>query len=220
MDWTAPVDAYCERLAPGFWAEPLNAVSNLAFLLAAAVMWHRTRGRALPLAPALAAILAAIGVGSFLFHTVATAWAALADVVPIGVFILVYLYAANLHVLGLSARTALLGTLAFLPYASILTPLFSTLPFLSISSFYWTVPLLIFAYAALLARRHPATAARMALGGALLTLSITARSLDMILCPAWPLGTHFLWHLLNAVMLGWMIELYARHLLAARSVRG
>jgi hypothetical protein len=25
------------------------------------------------------------------------------------------------------------------------------------------------------------------------------------------LGTHFLWHLLNAVMLGWMINVYVRH---------
>jgi hypothetical protein len=29
-----------------------------------------------------------------------------------------------------------------------------------------------------------------------------------------PLGTHFGWHLLNAVMLGWMIEVYRRHMLA------
>ena len=35
MAWTDPIDAYCERLGPGFWAEPLNAWTNLAFLLAA-----------------------------------------------------------------------------------------------------------------------------------------------------------------------------------------
>jgi hypothetical protein len=29
------------------------------------------------------------------------------------------------------------------------------------------------------------------------------------------LGTHFLWHILNALMLGWMIEVYRRHRLAA-----
>jgi hypothetical protein len=26
-------------------------------------------------------------------------------------------------------------------------------------------------------------------------------------------GTHLFWHLLNAVMLGWMIEIYRRHVL-------
>jgi aspartyl-tRNA(Asn)/glutamyl-tRNA(Gln) amidotransferase subunit C len=29
-----------------------------------------------------------------------------------------------------------------------------------------------------------------------------------------PLGTHFLWHILNGIMLGWMIEVYRRHMLA------
>ncbi len=28
------IDLYCERLGPGLWAEPLNAVTNLAFILA------------------------------------------------------------------------------------------------------------------------------------------------------------------------------------------
>jgi len=34
-----------------------------------------------------------------------------------------------------------------------------------------------------------------------------------------PMGTHFLWHLLNAAMLGWMIEVYARHI-RARTLEG
>jgi hypothetical protein len=31
-----------------------------------------------------------------------------------------------------------------------------------------------------------------------------------------PVGTHFLWHLLNALMLGWMIEVLGRASLAGR----
>jgi hypothetical protein len=39
MDQTIfdPIDAYCERLGPGLWAEPLNAVTNLAFIVAAVI---------------------------------------------------------------------------------------------------------------------------------------------------------------------------------------
>jgi hypothetical protein len=33
--WSTPVDLYCERTDPSFWAEPINALSNLSFLLAA-----------------------------------------------------------------------------------------------------------------------------------------------------------------------------------------
>ncbi|MEM7623993.1 MAG: hypothetical protein AAF333_00030 [Planctomycetota bacterium] len=36
MDWWQPIDIYCERRSTGFWAEPLNAWSNLAFWIAAA----------------------------------------------------------------------------------------------------------------------------------------------------------------------------------------
>ena len=39
MDLTRQMDLYCERLDPGFWAEPLNAVTNLSFILAALFCW-------------------------------------------------------------------------------------------------------------------------------------------------------------------------------------
>ena len=77
MNWTAPVDIYCERLGPGFWAEPLNAVTNASFLIAAFICWRMAaaRGRFHGMTRALILILATIGVGSFLFHTFAERWA-------------------------------------------------------------------------------------------------------------------------------------------------
>ncbi|MFT7390517.1 MAG: hypothetical protein ACI9ZH_000740, partial [Paracoccaceae bacterium] len=35
MDPMQAIDAYCERLGPQFWAEPVNAATNLAFLIGA-----------------------------------------------------------------------------------------------------------------------------------------------------------------------------------------
>ncbi|MFC2969682.1 ceramidase domain-containing protein [Acidimangrovimonas pyrenivorans] len=215
MGWTEAVDGYCERLDPGLWAEPVNALTNLAFLVAAAVMWRRVRG--LAPARALAAILAAIGIGSGLFHTVAQRWAGLADVLPIALFILVYLYEANRQFWGLRLWPALGLTALFFPYAALATPgLHFLVPGLGGSAAYATVALLIALYALALVRRAPDTARGLGIGAALLTLSIAARAADTPLCPVWPLGTHFLWHLLNAVMLGWMIEVMRRHMLAAR----
>jgi hypothetical protein len=214
MDWTRTIDAYCERTDAGYWSEPVNALTNAAFLIAALVMWRRTRGAGLPLASLLVVILAAIGVGSFLFHTHATAWAAVADVLPIGLFILVYLFAAHLHFWGLPLWAALALTAAFVPYALLATPLFRSLPFFEVSAFYWPVPVLILGYAAALAARAPATARGLALGALILIVSLVFRSLDEALCAAFPLGTHFLWHVLNGLMLGWMIEVYRRHMAA------
>jgi hypothetical protein len=76
------------------------------------------------------------------------------------------------------------------------------------------VPVLILIYAMLLRDRAPATARGLAIGAGILVLSLAFRTLDLRVCAGFPLGTHFLWHLLNAVMLGWMIEVYRRHMLA------
>lgn len=218
MDWSRTIDAYCERTDASFWSEPLNAVTNLAFLIAALVSWRRISGERLPLAGVLCALLALIGIGSFLFHTFATRWAALADTVPILAFILVYLFAANLHFLRLRWPLALVGVASFLPCAALVTPFLAEVPLLGRSAAYLPVPLLILFYALLLSSRAPRTAGGLALGACILLLSLTARSADGLVCARLPMGTHLLWHVLNALMLGWMIEVYRRHMLAERGL--
>ncbi len=204
------IDGYCERLGPDYWAEPVNAVTNAAFLIAAFVMWRRVRGQGMPLAVLLVVILAAIGVGSYLFHTHAQVWAAVVDVAPILLFILVYIFAINRDVWHLNTWRAFGLTALFFPYAAATVPVFRLIPGLGDSAGYAPVPLLILIYAVLLRHRAPKTALGLAVGACVLIVSITFRSLDVPLCGVWPVGTHFLWHVLNGVMLGWMIEVYRR----------
>ncbi|WP_147125642.1 ceramidase domain-containing protein [Shimia ponticola] len=206
------IDIYCERTDFTYWSEPLNAVTNAAFLIAALVMWHRTRGHGLPIATALIVILACIGVGSFLFHTHATGWASLADITPIGLFILLYLYAVGHDFLGWTWWQAGLLVVAFVPFAAVVTPLMDRLPFFQISNFYWNVPILLILFAPLVAQKNRQTALGMVIGASILTISITLRSYDMPVCDDLPAGSHFWWHILNGVMLGWMIEVYRRHM--------
>lgn len=214
-----PIDAYCERVSPAYWAEPVNAVTNVAFLLAALVMWRRTAG--LPLGRVLSAVLAVIGVGSWLFHTHANGLTAALDVAPILGFILIYVFAATRDFLGLSRWWAVAAVLTFVPYAVLMVPAFAALmPFLGSSAGYAPVPLLILGYAALSWRRSPATARGMVVGAAILVASLTFRTLDGPLCDVVPFGTHFLWHVLNGLMLGWMIEVWRRHMLAGRGGGG
>ncbi len=215
MDWLAAVDGYCERLGPEYWAEPWNAVTNLAFVIAAAVMWPRSAG----LGRAMCVVLAVIGVGSWLFHTHANRLTGLMDVLPILVFILLYVFAASRDMLGLKGWQAALCVLAFFPYAAATVPLWGMVPGLGSSAGYAPVPVLILFYAWLM-RRQPDTARGLALGAGILVVSLTFRTLDEPLCGNVPMGTHFLWHVLNAVMLGWMIEVYRRHRLAASGARG
>src|SRR5216684_3972304 len=109
MDVSSPIDFYCERTDASFWAEPANALSNAAFLIAAAAvfwMWRRQNGsdcgRDWP-ALALVVVVVAVGLGSFAFHTLATRGAMLADVIPIAIFIYGYLLLALRRFLGLAA---------------------------------------------------------------------------------------------------------------------
>lgn len=208
------VDGYCERTDFSYWSEPVNALTNVAFLLAAALLWHRLGNARLPLARAMCLVLAAIGIGSWLFHTHATVWGAIADTTPIALFILLYVFAANRDYWELSTPIALLATAAFIPYAAITVPLFQRLPFFDISAAYWPVPLLIALYALALRNRTPATARGLGIGAGILCVSLAFRSIDEAVCAAFPVGTHFLWHILNGIMLGWMIETYRRHMLA------
>ncbi len=211
MDWFQQFDIYCERTDFTYWSEPLNALTNFFYLFGAIWAWFRNPEPEVVIARLLAVLLGFIAVGSFLFHTHATQWASTADVTPIGLFILLYLFAVNLHVINMRWWLAAIGTLLFLPYAAVLVPIINQLPFLNISNFYWTVPLLIAGYAPFVMRRHPETARGMLIGAGILTVSITLRSVDLALCEVWPVGTHIFWHTLNAIMLPWMIEVYRRH---------
>ena len=217
MDWTQQFDSYCERTDLTLWSEPVNALTNAAFVIVALWMWRRSVG--ITGARVLCAILFLIGLGSALFHTYATAWASLADTAPIGIFILVYLFLVNRVFVNLPVSGALFGTLMFAPFAAIMVPLLNMVPFLRISDFYWTVPILLVIYGLSLRESIPDTARGLLVGAAILSVSIVIRSLDEIVCTGWPLGTHFTWHLLNAAMLGYLIHVYIAHVLAGRQVQ-
>jgi hypothetical protein len=57
-----PAAADCELIRPEWWGQPVNTATTVAFLIAAVVVFARTRG-VLP-----TAALAYTGLGSFLFH--------------------------------------------------------------------------------------------------------------------------------------------------------
>lgn len=212
MDWFRAVDGYCERLDATFWSEPVNAVTNLGFVLVALWLWPRVRG--FLGARVLCGVLAMIGIGSWLFHTHAQVWAGLLDVAPIAGFVFFYIYLANRSYWGWSRAISAGGLVLFVPYAAIVAWGLGDLPVVGGSALYISVAVLIALYAAALRRRLPEVARGLAIGAGLLFLSITFRAVDGPLCDLWPIGTHFLWHLLNAVMLGWMIVVYHRHMVA------
>jgi hypothetical protein len=208
MGWSEPIDAYCERLDPTFWAEPVNAVTNAAFLLAAAygfVLAVRGRDGWVGL---LAAVAAAVGIGSFLFHTVATRWAAMADVIPIGLFIALGFALVMRRAAGLSVLGAGLATLAFLALSPVVA--MAGAPFMGSSSAYLPALLaLVSVGRGLVAADVPAGRPLLA-ASAVFAVSLAFRMADIPLCGSIAVGTHFGWHLLNGAVLALVLAAVAR----------
>ena len=212
MNWFEAVDGYCERIDASFWSEPLNALTNIFFLVAA--VWVLRREGLNSTARILALILGMIGVASFLFHSFAQAWAGALDVLFILLFTLLYLFAASKDFMGAPRSIALVITLGYFPFSIIVDWLTLPLTFLGSTRIYMPMPILIILFSLLLYKRLPIVSRGLAVGAFILIISMLARILDVPLCQKIPLGTHFVWHVLNAVMLAWMIEVYRRHIIS------
>ena len=212
MNWFAPVDGYCERIDGSFWSEPLNAITNIFFLVAA--IWVLRREGLNSTARILAIILGMIGFASFLFHSFAQTWAGALDVLLILLFTLFYLFAASKDFLGVPRSIALLLTLGYFPFSIVVDWLTLPLTFLGSTRVYMPILILIILFSLLINTRLPKVSRGLAIGAFILMTSMIARILDVPLCQTIPIGTHFLWHVMNAVMLAWMIEVYRRHIIS------
>ena len=213
-DWNASVDGYCERLDPGFWAEPVNAVTNLSFILAVAFAFRSTsRDRTLdPAVGILLALVCAIGIGSFLFHTFATRWAAFTDVAPITLFILTYLILIVRRGFRWPWTWAVLVGVVFLPVSIAVASgaRMATGGLLGGSSGYLPALGALVVSGALLLRINAAAGRALLQAAGLFLVSLTFRTLDQPLCNLVPLGTHFVWHILNGVLLGFLVVTMAK----------
>jgi hypothetical protein len=208
MNWSEPLNLYCERLGPGLWAEPLNAVSNAAFFIAAAFAffhWRRAGGRDMP-SLLLILVTVAIGTGSTIFHTVATRGAILLDIVPIAIFIAGYLVLVWRRYLKFGLVSAITA-LAIFEVISFTLPSVTPPGFLNRSVPYLPALLMLIVVAALVQGKTRANSPEAAasqwlwIAAGLFTASFFLRSIDIAVCRFFPLGTHFIWHCLNAAVL-------------------
>jgi hypothetical protein len=213
-DMCRAVDHYCERTSAAFDAEPVNAVTNFAFPIGAAILWLRygnrpvMAGRGLVIALILA--MAVVGFGSLLFHIVGTRWAEWGDVIPILVFILLYLWFVLTYLFDLPVLLKI----------AILTIFFIATFYLEAAvpgdvlwggALFVPTILVFITIGIVLKRSHHPAGSPMLVAMAAFFCAYFFRSLDHAICEAFPLGTHFLWHLLNATLLFMLIRLAVLH---------
>ncbi|MTI42203.1 ceramidase [Roseibium hamelinense] len=205
------LDHYCERMGAEFWAEPLNAVTNAAFLVAALfafLLWRRKTPNDW-VGLALILIVLATGIGSFLFHTFATRWALLTDVIPIALFIHVYLLFALRRFLGLHWVVSIAIVIGFF----VLSPMVGEIwaPLVGSSAGYLPALLAIFVVGGFFLPKNRKLAIWVLGTGIVFALSLTFRTLDSTLCDSFQAGTHFMWHILNGVVLFSLLRVLILH---------
>ncbi len=195
------IDIYCERTAIGFLAEPINLITNACFLIAAFLAFrHADKQNTLNVSMGiLIFFLACIGIGSGLFHSFATRWAMLADVLPILFFQIAFItiYMRNVVQAHIIVTAITLAGFFGLTYAFEMVPASIMNGSLSYApSFLFLSGFAVYHYLTNKPNRFILFAA---LGT--FALSLTFRTIDMSICSALPIGTHFLWHTLNSIVL-------------------
>lgn len=202
---------YCEQLLAIDGFEPWNALTNAAFLIAAWLGWRAfTRAGKTPSARVLVGLCGLIGLGSFAWHATAAPWAQWADVLPILGFVLVYLYVALRGLLGVTPPLAGAACAALVGAAILAMGLFEEA--LNGSIAYLPVWASLFVLSVLLHLRRSGAWRGFALATLLFAVSLTCRSVDLMFCAATQSrGTHWLWHLCNALLLYVLMQTFARH---------
>lgn len=225
MSFNEHVFLYCERgTNEAVLAEPLNAASNIAFFLAAlaALLLHLRRPKKDRSADhaLLIALVFLVGLGSLSFHLLADKGTMLADVVPIDLFMLVYLgFALNrfLRVPPGSTVLLLIGFTALMFWVGQLKCWAGGIGFpgpevtgasecMNGSLIYLPALAAMAVVGGLLYERRLPAAPYILWAALIFAISVTFRSIDMAICDQTlfagrNLGTHFIWHLLNGLTL-------------------
>jgi hypothetical protein len=197
--WFNSVDIYCERLDASFWAEPINAISNLSFIVAGFFIWRLRSSRS----TLMASLMILVGLASFSFHIYANRLTGLLDVLAIALYLVIF---AFLIPKQWSRNSILiqLGSVLLLIVSIVLAQLLMNylkpdLPWLP-PGMYLGAWLMLIIYALVTQDSNMPAARFLWLATIVFPVSLLSRQLDLPLCNSIG-GSHWLWHLLNGLSL-------------------
>ncbi len=216
INWFTHVDLYCERVSPSFWAEPLNAISNISFVIAGLLALYTAKklNKLNVSIQILSVLVILIGIGSFLFHTFANVWASFADVVPIWTFVALFVFIAIMKKKGKPIRTGglIMAMLAvavgiiWITASGSATQTQASTDMFNGSMQYLPALIVVWGFA-IVSWIKPTNFTKYAVSSAIVfSVSLVARTLDLYLCSSFPLGMHFIWHLCNGLMIGLLLQ--------------
>ncbi len=209
------LDSYCERAGDvGAFAEPLNLYTNLFFIVAA-VLSGMALKRARIAAPhqdlwLMVVFMYCIGIGSSLWHFTPDKATVLMDVIPITLFINAYIVSALRRLFALPWSKVFLWWFVYFA-AGIAAQRFLPPDVLNGTIMYIPTYFALVVMTVKLRVRLPEIGRVFTLALLVWTLSLTLRTVDSAVCPSLAIGTHFLWHTLNAWVLWRLLAVLIQH---------
>jgi hypothetical protein len=205
----------CERSGMGIWDEPLNVISSVAFMLVAVSIYrHYHRHEDLQEkwiwdVHALTFLTFMIGVNSIIFHMIPNPTTELLDTVTIVLFIMLYFWSVLFRIGRTSFFSALICFVAFVGFSHILVHQFPRAMNDSIGYLSSMIALIMIAVHLHL-RARPSSSHFM-LAALIGVISLFCRVIDREICDEISIGSHFMWHILNAMLLYILLKQLVRN---------
>jgi len=197
--WFNSVDIYCERLDASFLAEPINAISNLSFIVAGFFLWRLRSSRS----KLMAILIILIGLGSFSFHTFANRLTGLLDVLAIALYLVAFAFMIpkqwSRNSILIQLGSVLLLILSIVLAQLLISHLKPALPWLP-PGVYLGAWLALIIFTLVTQYSNPSAARFLWMAVIVFPASLLSRQIDMPLCDSIG-GSHWLWHLLNGLTL-------------------
>lgn len=218
MNINAPISHWygiCERHGLGWLAEPLNVVSSFAFM-AVAISIYRYYKREEDLQRkwiwdihALTFITFLIGFNSVLFHAFPNPTTELMDTLAIVFFIIIYFWSVLFRIGRCNLFQASICFIAFVGFSHIFVHQFPNA--LNDSIGYLSSMIALIMIAVHLHLKARPSSQHFMLAAIIGVCSLFCRAIDKEVCPMLPIGTHFLWHTLNATLLYILLKQIVRN---------
>jgi len=179
---------YCERTSSDILGEPINFYTNLCFIIfSILLLFNKSISD-----KKYALLIFLIGVGSMLFHSVPNRLTGFLDVFFIISFIFYYIFTLYIK-LNIKKYISAIISIVFIAICFVFG-IVSKNTLLGSSAFY--LPIIFHMYNLFLFIL------------VLFSFSLLLRSVDLYLCNLFFIGTHFIWHILNALVLYLLVKFY------------
>ena len=192
---------YCES-ATNFWLhEPLNAITNLAFIIGAYYLFKLIKKEKLsmPLGLILLSLMIILGLGSLAWHSYRSLPTLLLDEIPIYIFIIF----AGYYLTQTLTRSHKITLMILASISAAYYLIFAYIPGINISNgvLKYIFALLIFLVLSTFIVKKFGSGYNFILSFSIFAVAIIFRIIDLFVCSNFPIGTHFVWHILVAMVM-------------------